>query len=321
MAVGINNPPGQYYMANVSIGTPPQVYNVIFDTGSADLWVPNFDSKASSTYKYLNSDFNISYTASSDILGDWATETVKLGSVSLENFQFGAVKGDNTEGGVLGVAFKQSEQIKDMYDNFPFAAKKAGYISKAAYSVFLNDPTTNEATFLLGGVDHAKFEGEDLTWLKISDPNDGASVLLDSVSLDGKEMKVDANTVLDTGTIFTTVPDTIYEDLKKSLNLGDYNKFLKVNYIDCDAKVSLSFNFPGKTIVADEKSLIVPVAPFYKNNDKRCVFGVQSQKVFGGDLLLGDTVMRAAYVAYDLEENRCGVAQAVYTDKTDVRPL
>jgi hypothetical protein len=322
VAIAIKNPPGTYYRAKVSLGTPAQVFNVIFDTGSSDLWVPNYDSKASSSYKYLNSDFNVSYTAVNGILGDWATETLKLGPVTLENFQFGNVKGNHAGGGVFGVAFRAQEMVKpgDYYDNFPYAVKKAGYINKAAYSVFLDDPDTNEATFLLGGVDHAKFEG-DLSWLNVSDPAAGALVQLKDISLGSKHMTVDAPVVLDTGTIFTSVPDPIYQELKKTLNLGKFNKFLGINYIDCDAKMSVAFNFPGATVLADEKSLVVPIGPFYGNDDKRCGFGIQSTTVFGGDPILGDTVMRAAYVVYDLEDHRCGVAQAAYNDKSDVRPL
>ena len=60
----------QYY-GEISLGTPEQYFNVLFDTGSSDLWVtsaksipePNigYDSEQSSTYKEDGTFFGISY--------------------------------------------------------------------------------------------------------------------------------------------------------------------------------------------------------------------------------------------------------------------
>ncbi|KAG5354532.1 Candidapepsin-5 [Yarrowia sp. B02] len=323
--IGFTSNPGTYYKASVSIGTPAQTFDVILDTGSSDLWVPNFDSEASSTYELINHDFNASYTAFY-LLGDWARESVTVGPVSLEKFQFGNIKTKKQEQGVFGISFKQSEALVEpnnknlFYDNFPYAAKKAGYTKKAAYSIFLNDPKSNKGTFLLGGVDHAKFEG-DLVWLQVEDPSWGAEVQLNSITINSKEVAVNNKTVPDTGTQFTTLPDESFQALKQELKLGDVNRFTGLNYIDCDAKMKLDFNFPGKTVTSDESSLILKVADFTGDDDERCLFGVQSAERWGGDILLGDTFMRNAYVVYNLEDNTVGIAQAVYTDKTDVKPL
>merc|ERR1719253_335176 len=86
----------QYY-GPVTIGTPPQEFLVVFDTGSADFWVPSescpkmsqnckaktaYDSTKSSTYSAVPSGgktaFQIMY-GSGPVSGKFGQETVTLG--------------------------------------------------------------------------------------------------------------------------------------------------------------------------------------------------------------------------------------------------
>lgn len=70
----------QYY-GEVQIGTPPQKFKLIFDTGSSNIWVPSvqcwsascwthntYKSKLSSTYKYNGTKINLKYGSGSKII-------------------------------------------------------------------------------------------------------------------------------------------------------------------------------------------------------------------------------------------------------------
>ena len=99
----------QYY-GTLEVGTPPQKFQVVFDTGSADLWVPSttcptasmncngktvFDSTKSSSYEDVKpgakSDFSIVY-GSGSVTGTFGVDRVTVGDdYSVEDQTFATV--------------------------------------------------------------------------------------------------------------------------------------------------------------------------------------------------------------------------------------
>ena len=93
----------QYY-GDIGIGTPPQPFTVVFDTGSSNLWVPSkecklspacylhkyFDSSKSSTYKANGTHFNITY-GSGAVVGFVGQDTTSLAGLKAENALFGQI--------------------------------------------------------------------------------------------------------------------------------------------------------------------------------------------------------------------------------------
>lgn len=326
---------GNYIYTNVSVGTPPQVFEVTLDTGSADLWVPltpdekshpgYYNPLASSTYQYLNNQFSIGYVGGTSS-GDWLTDDISVGSVALKNFQLGAASQSSEEPmGVLGISFEEEESASNPYPNFPYAAKQQGYIDWVVYSLHFDTASSDEGVFLLGGIDHAKYTG-DIKYYPVADPSTGPTINIDTISANDTTITVDGPVVLDSGSIAIAFPDTQFRALGSALGFTNYSSVNGVYTIDCDTKVNVDFNFEQLTIKADESSLVVPFSYFSGTaSDTYCVFAVQNSATYGDSgaytYFLGDPFLKNAYAVYDLEDQQIGLAQAVYTDQTDIQAV
>ncbi|XDB65875.1 hypothetical protein AB1E18_019185 [Capra hircus] len=170
------------YVGNITIGTPPQQFRVVFDTGSSDLWVPSnfctspacyshitFKYWESSTYRHTTKPFEITY-GSGRVKGHLAYDTIRIGNLvstdqpfglSLEEYGFNGLPFD----GVLGLNYPNNSILGaiPIFDNL----KKQGAISEPIFAFYLSKSTVNGSVLMLGGVDKAYYKGQ-LNWIPLS---------------------------------------------------------------------------------------------------------------------------------------------------------
>lgn len=133
--------------------TPAQNFYLIFDTGSADLWVAGtgctssscrstsrFDVSSSSSFSNTGQSFSITY-GSGSASGTEGTDTVTIAGFTIPDQEFGVVNSTSANvigyplSGILGLAFESIAQTQAT----PFweAVMKSGQVTEEAMGFFM----------------------------------------------------------------------------------------------------------------------------------------------------------------------------------------
>lgn len=347
---------GTLYFANVSIGTPAQNFALHIDTGSSDLWVnvPNseictdqenpcslsgtYDANSSSTYKYVNSLFNVSYVDGSGALGDYATDTVSIGGKSITGLQFGIGYDSNSAEGILGIGYTADEAQaatarQKSYPNLPQAMANGGLIQSNAYSLWLNDPDANTGSILFGGVDTDKYTGslQSVPIQKEFDQYAEFIITLTDMGLTNattsQKLTTDLPTVviLDSGSSLTYLPNDLTSAIYSALDV-QYDSAQQLGLCSCslaNENITIDFTFTSATISVAIDDLVLDTEQGTSEDGENpnsqgsqfgggeesldCAFGIAP--ALGETAVLGDTFLRSAYVVYDLANNEISLAQ------------
>ena len=341
------------YFANVTVGTPSQNFRLHVDTGSSDMWLNSansqicqlrsspcsdsgtYNANASSTYKYVASDFNVQYEDDSGASGDYVTDNVGIGGKTLNGLQFGVGYISSTPEGILGIGYQDDEGILAQggkaYSNMPMALVDGGLIKSNAYSLWLDDLNANTGSILFGGVDTNKYHGS-LQTLPVQKENNAYAefiVTLSGLSLQngGKSSSIStglpAPVILDTGSSITYLPDSLAQAVFQALNV-QYSESEGAGYASCDLAnqdITVDFVFTSLTISINITELIINPSEAdtgdgqsYQTQDQLCLFGITSAQ--GGSAVLGDTFLRSAYIVFDLANNEVSLAQTNFNSTT-----
>jgi hypothetical protein len=318
------------------LGTPAQNFRLHIDTGSSDLWVNaansqlcrqggnqcgdsgTYNANQSSSYKYVNGAFNISYVDGSGASGDYATDTFRFGGQTIQNLQFGIGYRSSSPEGILGIGYTINEVAVGRaglqpYPNLPQKLVNDGTVSSNAYSLWLNDLDASTGSILFGGVDTEKYHGELQTLPIIPEQGVYAEfiIALTGMGRNGQNSSLFQNenipVLLDSGSSLMYLPDSVVRSLYQTFD-AQYDSSQGAAFVDCslgNQQGTLDFSFSGVQISVPLNELVIVAA--VSRGQAVCILGIGPA---GNSVsVLGDTFLRSAYVVYDLENNEISLAQ------------
>lgn len=318
------------YTGVVSIGTPAQQFDVVFDTGSADLWVFStqapkslnylhfYDHSRSSSYTSNGGNFNVEYGLGK-VSGFLSQDTASLGGLQVKNQIFGEVtewtsnfeNPDEPMDGIVGMAFKEaaldkaSTLIDNLYSNQVLLSKM--------FSFWLDKRLEGDQSRLILGPPDSNFYHGDIVYVNLLTHNQGMwFVEMNDMSVDGVSLNLCPNgcaALVDTGSSFIGIPQSIFSSVVGQITKQRSDCTVKNGAIQC---YSTSTNgFPDLTFNLDGKLFTLTASDYMISNQLgfMAINIDQSVNLF----ILGDTFIKTFYTVFDQENRRIGFAKSKET--------
>ncbi|NWS99277.1 CATEA protein, partial [Mionectes macconnelli] len=319
----------QYYGV-VNVGTPPQSFTVVFDTGSSNFWVPSayciseacrvhqkFKSFKSGSYEHGGEAFSLQY-GSGQLLGIAGKDTLQISNISIKGQDFGESVFEPGAtfvlahfDGVLGLGYP-SLAVGNALPVFD-SIMNQHLVEEPVFSFYLKrgDDTENGGELILGGIDHSLYKGS-IHWVPVTEKSYW-QIHVNNIKIQGRVAFCfhGCEAIVDSGTSLITGPSSQIRRLQEYIGASPSNtgEFL----VDCRRLSSLPhISF---TIGHHEYKLTAEQYILKSIDDQTfCMSGFQSLDIptrTGPLWILGDVFMSAFYCIFDRGNDRVGFAKAV----------
>ncbi|XP_036375709.1 gastricsin-like [Megalops cyprinoides] len=322
----INNYADTTYYGAISIGTPPQSFQVLFDTGSSNLWVDSvycntqactshtqFNPSQSSTFSGTRQTIYLPYGAGS-LYAVIGYDTVYVAGITVTNQELAVSTNEPSQpflsaqfDGILGLAYPaiadgQATPVMDtmMQENLLPHNIFAFYLSR-------NEQQGSELTF--GGVDTSRYQGQ-IYWTPVT-AQTYWQIGIDGFLVNNRPTgwcSQGCQAIVDTGTSMLTCPQQFLGYVMRGLGAqqNQYGEYV----VDCN-QVN---NLPTLSFTISGVNFPLPPSAYIIQQNQFCMVGITptylpSQN--GQPLwILGDVFLRQYYSVYDRTNNRVGFALA-----------
>ncbi|CAF4174961.1 unnamed protein product [Adineta steineri] len=279
------NEMNSYWMGTISIGTPPQSFNIDFDTGSSDLWIPSI--------RCLSSCDGLS-----------VVNQVFAEALNMSGF-------NGVSDGLLGLAYPDLANGGETPLFYNMYAQNL--IPQPIFSFYFNPDSSvvPGGELILGGADTSKYTGslayvnvstQGYWQFKVNSITAGSTTTICSSN---------CNAIADTGTTLILGPTSQINALNAALG-ATYHASTGLYSVSCSSRTQQGF--PNITFTIGGQQFTLSVLQYFIIVNSGSSFTCYS--VFGVSPLtnvwiLGDYFLSRFYSLYDISQNRVGFATSI----------
>lgn len=320
------------YQADVQIGTPPQTFKILMDSGSADFWVGAegcvsvdgggcgnktfLGAQGSSSFADTGDNFQVTYGTGA-VAGSKITDNVVLAGLKLNKLEFGVAEQETVEFAGEGVAFDGlmgTAQSTLSNQGVPTAVEKLaseGTIDAAITSYKLGRLAdgNNDGEITFGGLDDTKFDAATLVTVNNVSPVGFWEADMEAVAVNGANVGLQGRkAILDTGTTLILAPAADAEALHQGIE-GAQSDGQGGFVVPCTTTAVISLSFGGQEFTIDPRDLAF--APVDLNNPTGdCISGISAGNVGDNtEWLVGDTFLKSVYFSHNVDTNQISLAK------------
>lgn len=315
-----------FYEAEVALGTPPQKFKLLVDTGSSDTWVHDilfennptianygtYSFNASSTAKKLNTNFSATYNDGTTDSGYYITDKLTIGdtSKSADKFQFAVVTEAVDNIGILGLGPAANENTTILYNNLPLYLWKEGIINKPIFSLSMNE-AGDFGSVIFGKTDPTQFSTGTLVSHPLGIVNGTYThyaVGLAGIYQEERGIQFDTTYAnFDTGYSTIQFPSQIFDLVGKLLN-ATYFQALDRYIYDCNNQSTLTVGFDSQNLTIPLSNLVSETIVL--NDVQQCMLGISRNGK--NQFVFGDMFFKNIYTVFDVDLKTVSFAQSKY---------
>lgn len=267
----VNQGADSSYFGTIAIGTPPVAFDVVLDTGSADLWVadtscvtgctgvPTFNPSSSSTFTNQSSSFQITY-GSGQAAGSLGSDLVQMAGFSVSNQVFGVcdVVSDglltSPVSGLLGLAFETIATSKatpfwqTLVAQGAWDAPVMGFYLTRFNNVTSVQSLEPGGSFIMGSTDTSLYTG-NIDFVDLPVTGSYWILPLSTLTVQGTSISIASGSssyaAIDTGTTLVGGPSDVIAEIYAQIpgsqaGSGNYQGYYTY---PCDTSVQVSVSF------------------------------------------------------------------------------